>query len=123
MQLRHILSEVGDWPTVFGGQMFFVRLLSLLIAIAAIVGLFVEIPIVSNFAFWLMVVAYLLWIGHSNKGADRIKLQLMLTIVLTGAAIVGVFVAIPIVSDYVFWVMTGAYLIIVASTDIYRSGE
>jgi hypothetical protein len=89
----------------------------------AIVGLFVEIPIVSNFAFWIMVVAYLLWIGHSNRGPDRIKFQLMLTIVLTGAAIVGVFVGIPIVSDYAFWVMTSAYLIIVASTDIYRDGE
>jgi len=48
--------------------MFFVRLLSLVTAIAAIVGLFVEIPIVSNFAFWLMVGAYLLWIGINRMG-------------------------------------------------------
>jgi hypothetical protein len=47
----------------------------------------------------------------------------VLTIVLAGAAIVGVFVPIRIVSDYVFWIMTAAYLIIVASTDLYRSGE
>ena len=30
---------------------------------------------------------------------------------------------IPIVSDYAFWVMTAAYLIIVASTDIVRTGD
>jgi hypothetical protein len=101
--------------------MFFVRLLSLVIAEAAIVGLFVEIPIVSNFAFWIMFAAYLLWVGHTYRGADRIRLHLMLTIVLTGVYIVGIFVRIPIVSDYVFWVMTSAYLIMVASTDLYRS--
>jgi hypothetical protein len=46
--------------------MFFARLLSLVMAEVAIVGLFVEIPIVSNFAFWIMVAAYLLWIGISS---------------------------------------------------------
>jgi hypothetical protein len=103
--------------------MFFLRLLSLVMAEAAIVGLFVEIPILSSYAIWIIVAAYLLWIAISKWGKQRIKWQFMLTIVLTGAAIVGVFVPIPIVSDYVFWVMTGAYLIIVASTDLYRSGE
>jgi hypothetical protein len=105
--------------------MFFLRLLSLVMAVAAIVGLFVEIPILSSYAFWIMVAAHVLWIVISkpppNKKGPR--LQLMLAIVLTGAAIVGVFVPIPIVSDYAFWVMTSAYLIIVASTDLYRSGD
>jgi hypothetical protein len=102
--------------------MFFVRLLSLVMAEAAIVGLFVDIPIISGFAFWIMVAAYLLWMGISRQGEKKgIKLHLMSTIVLTGAAVVGVFVGIPVVSDYVFWVMTSAYLIIVASTDLYRS--
>jgi hypothetical protein len=103
--------------------MFFVRLLSLVMAEAAIVGLFVEIPIVSNFAFWIMVAAYLLWIAISKMGTTRIKWQLILSIALTTTAIVGIFAEIPIVSDYAFWVMTAAYLIIVASTDLYRSGE
>jgi hypothetical protein len=101
--------------------MFFLRLLSLVMAEAAIVGLFVEIPILSGYAFWIMVAAYLLWVGHTFKGAPRTRWQLMLTLVLTGAAIVGVFAPIPLVSDYVFWVMTSAYLIVVASTDLYRS--
>jgi hypothetical protein len=60
--------------------MFFVRLLSLVMAEAAIVGLFVEIPIVSNFAFWIMVGAYLLWIGINRMGEKRIKWQLILSI-------------------------------------------
>jgi hypothetical protein len=104
--------------------MFFLRLLSLVMAEAAIVGLFVEIPILSSYALWTMVAAYVLWVVISKPPNKKgIKWQFMLTIVLTGAAIVGVFVPIPIVSDYVFWVMTAAYLIIVASTDLYRSGE
>ena len=47
----------------------------------------------------------------------------MVTIVLAMLAIVGLFVGIPIVSDFAFWVMTAAYLIIVASTDIVREGD
>jgi hypothetical protein len=102
--------------------MFFVRLLSLVMAETAIVGLFIEIPIVSNFAFWIMVAAYLLWIAINKMGPTRIKWQLILSIVLTTTAIVGIFAEIPIVSDYTFWVMTAAYLIIVASTDVVRTG-
>jgi hypothetical protein len=38
------------------------------------------------------------------------------SIVLILVAIVGVFVEIPIVSDYVFWIMEANYLMIVAVT-------
>jgi hypothetical protein len=104
--------------------MFFGRLLSLVVAIAAIVGLFVEIPILSQWTFWFMVGAYLLWIGVSRfHKTRRLRVQLMVTIVLAMLAIVGLFVGIPIVSDFAFWVMTAAYLIIVASTDIVREGD
>jgi hypothetical protein len=101
--------------------MFIVRLLSLVLEVVAIVGLFVDIPIISSYAFWIMVAAYLLWVGQTFEGRKRVRWQLMLSIVLTMAAIVGLFVGIPIVSDYVFWVMTSAYLTFVASTDLYRS--
>jgi hypothetical protein len=47
----------------------------------------------------------------------------MVTIVLTMAAIVGVFVGIPIVSDFAFWIMAASYVFIVASTDIIRGSE
>ena len=100
----------------------FGRMAALVMAFAAVGGVFGEIPIISEWAFWFMVGAYLLWIGinrmHDTK---RFRLQLILTIVLTMAAIVGVFVVIPIVSDYAFWVMAAAYVIIVASTDIVRT--
>jgi len=46
--------------------------------------------------------------------------MLMSTIVLTMAAVVGVFVEIWIVSNYAFWIMAAAYVVIVASTDMYR---
>jgi hypothetical protein len=35
-------------------------LLSLALVIAAIVGLFIEIPFVSNYAFWCVIGAYLM---------------------------------------------------------------
>jgi hypothetical protein len=38
-------------------------------------------------------------------------------------AIVGVFVGIPSVSDFAFWIMAASYVIIVASTDIIRGSE
>jgi hypothetical protein len=47
----------------------------------------------------------------------------MVTIVLTGVAVVGVFVEIPIVSKYAFWIMAAAYVIMVASTDVVRAGD
>jgi hypothetical protein len=53
--------------------------------------------------------------------ASRIRrAMLMLTIVLTMVAVVGVFVEIPMVSNYAFWVMTANYVLMVASTDIVR---
>jgi hypothetical protein len=35
------------------------------------------------------------------------------SLVIATLAILGVFIEIPIVSDYAFWVMTGAYLLVV----------
>jgi hypothetical protein len=35
--------------------MFFLRLISLMIAVAAIIGIFVDLPIISSYAFWIMV--------------------------------------------------------------------
>ena len=54
---------------------------------------------------------------HTSK---RVRGQPILTIVLTMAAIIGLFVGIPIVSDFAFWVMAAAYVIVVASNDIIR---
>jgi hypothetical protein len=101
--------------------MFFGRLLSLVVAITAIVGVFVEIPIVSEWAFWIVVGAYLLWIGvNTFHTTNLIRSQLTLTIVMMMAAIVGLFVGIPIVSNFAFWFVAAAYVIIVASTNVIR---
>jgi hypothetical protein len=43
--------------------MNFGRMASIVLATAAVVGVFVEIPIISNYAFWIFVGAYLVWIG------------------------------------------------------------
>ena len=39
---------------------------SLAIAIVAIIGVFAEIPIVSDYAFWVMTGAYLVLIGFTG---------------------------------------------------------
>jgi hypothetical protein len=104
MRLRRVLSEVGDWLTVFGGQMSFGRVASLVIAIVAVLALFVEIPIVSDYAFRFLVGALIIWMGvHSQNTKNRFRWQTMLSIALLLVAIVGVFVEIPIVSAYAFW--------------------
>jgi hypothetical protein len=36
---------------------------SLVVVILAVVGVFIEIPIVSNYAFWFAVAAYILLAG------------------------------------------------------------
>jgi hypothetical protein len=101
--------------------MFFGRIAAQLLAFAAIAGIFGEIPIVSEWAFWFMVGAYLLWLGVNRMHTTRrFKGVLVLTLLLTMAAIVGVFVEIPMVSKYAFWVMAASYVIIVASTDVIR---
>ena len=103
--------------------MFFGRIAAQLLAFAAIAGVFGEIPIVSDWAFWFMVGAYLLWLGVNRLSDKPFKPWLMLSLLLTMGAVVGVFVHIPIVSEYAFWVMAASYVIMVASTDIIRSAD
>ena len=43
------------------------------LSFAAIAGVFGEIPIVSDWAFWFMVAAYLLWLGINRWGKHRFK--------------------------------------------------
>jgi hypothetical protein len=96
-------------------MLFFGRLVSLLMATAAVVGVFTEVPILSEYAFWLVVGSYLIWLAV-HRLAKRFSPLLMASIALLLVTIVGVFVEIPIVSDYVFWVMEANYLTIVAAT-------
>jgi hypothetical protein len=91
--------------------MIFGRMASIALTLLAIVGVFVEIPIVSNYALWVLVGAYLIWLGVIRWRRGW-KPALTTSIVLTLLAIVGVFVEIPIVSNYAFWVMVAAYLVV-----------
>jgi hypothetical protein len=43
--------------------MNFVFIVSLLMAIAAVVGVFVQIPVVSTYAFWVAIAAYVVLAG------------------------------------------------------------
>ena len=43
--------------------MNFGRMVSIVIAIVAVLGVFVEVPIVSDYAFWILVAAYLVVVG------------------------------------------------------------
>jgi hypothetical protein len=64
---RRTVAACG--PRLFGGmQMSFGRMASLVIAIVAVLGdfIFIGIPIVSNFAFWVLAAAYLVMIGTTK---------------------------------------------------------
>ena len=93
--------------------MFFGRIASLVMSYAAVVGVFAYIWVISDWAFWILVGAYLLWFAVHRLGRGML---LMLSIVLALASIVAVFVEIPIVSAYAFWVMAANYLLVVAGT-------
>ena len=83
-------------------------MLSLLLLVLAVVGVFTDIPFVSRYAFWVAIAAYvirdwgLVWAG-------------MLSLLVVGLAIVGLFIDIPFVSQYAFWVAIAAYCIRMAT--------
>jgi hypothetical protein len=78
--------------------------LSLLLLMLAVVGVFIGIPFVSNYAFWLAIAAYVILDRGTNWPG-------MLSDLLLGLAVVGVFIDIPFVSQYAFWVAIAAYII------------
>jgi hypothetical protein len=62
---------------------------SLVMAVAAIVGVFVYIPMISEYAFWVLVLAIILWLGgHALRVA--FSLAAMLSVALLLLAIVSV---------------------------------
>ena len=109
-RIRCLAESVSE---TLGPKMFFGRIASLVMSYAAVVGVFAYIWILSDWAFWILVGAYLLWFAVHRLGRG---ILLMISIVLALAAIVAVFVEIPIVSNYAFWVMAANYLLVVAGT-------
>jgi hypothetical protein len=99
--------------------MNFGRMISLVTAIVAVLAVFVEIPVISDFAFWVLVVALILWEGiHTPNPKRWFRWETMLIIALLILSIVSVFVYIPIVSDYAFWVLLGTYFLAVGTTSL-----
>ena len=83
-------------------------MLSLLLLVFAVVGVFVSIPFVSNYAFWVAIAAYVILDWKWNWAG-------MLSLLLLLLAVVGVFIDIPFVSQYAFWVAIAAYCIRMAT--------
>ena len=85
-----------------------VLVVAFLLLMLAVVGVFVDIPIVSNYAFWVAIVAFvILYWGH----ATRANWAGILSLILAGLAVVGVFIEIPFVSHYAFWFAIAAYVV------------
>ena len=91
------------------------RVVSLVMAVAAVVGVFTYLPWVSEYAFWVLAAAIILWLGsHTLKVA--FSFAVIWSILLLLIAIVSVFIEIPIVSDFAFWVLVISFLILVRIT-------
>jgi len=93
---------------VTSGVQMWTRMASFVLAVVAVLAVFNEIPIVSSYAFWVLVGAYFLYIAAYKPYRMWVRL---VSLVLTLLAIVGVFVEIRIVSDFAFWVMAAAFLL------------
>ena len=50
----------------------------------------------------------------AGQGRRKVRFGLALSLVLVGFAVVGVFIYIPFFSDYAFWVVIAAYVILAA---------
>jgi hypothetical protein len=74
----------------------------------AIVGVFIGIPFVSNYAFWFVIAAYFILNWAGGAGANWAG---MLSLLLMMLAVVGVFANIPFVSNYAFWFAIAAYIV------------
>ena len=82
--------------------------LAILLLMLATIGVFVDIPFVSNYAVWVAIAAYVILNWMNFRGAH---LPGILSLILLGLAVVGVFVEIPFVSHYAFWFAIAAYVV------------
>jgi hypothetical protein len=85
-----------------------VIVIAFLLLMLAVVGVFVDIPFVSNYAFWVAIAAYIILNWMNFQGAH---LPGIVSLLLLALAVVGVFIHIPLVSDYAFWVAIAAYVV------------
>ena len=50
-----------------------------------------------------------------REGDGALNLIYVLSLILAGLAVIGVFIDIPVVSTYAFWILLGAYIILAGS--------
>jgi hypothetical protein len=88
-------------------------ILSLLLLMLAVVGVFANIPFVSNYAFWFAIAAYIVrdWTFNGQHGVALLIWTGVLSLLVMMLAVVGVFIEIPFVSRYAFWVAIAANII------------
>ena len=67
MYIGRWLCAAGLCVKESGAQMRFGFIASFLMAILAIVSVFIDIPIVSQYAFWFVVGAYILLAGAGSR--------------------------------------------------------
>ena len=85
-----------------------VLVISFILLMLATVGVFILIPWVSNYAFWVAIAAFvILYWGHQT----RANVFGIVSLILLGLAVVGVFIEIPFVSNYAFWFAVAAYIV------------
>jgi hypothetical protein len=85
--------------------------LSLLVLMLAVVGVFIEIPFVSRYAFWVAIAAYVLLYWGPTRIDHPTGWSGILSFLLLGLAVVGCFADIPFVSNYAFWFAIAAYIV------------
>jgi hypothetical protein len=85
---------------------------SLILLMLAVVGIFCYIPFVSNYAFWVVIAAYVIlnW-GGATLGVTGANWSGILSLILLILAVDGVFCDIPFVSNYAFWFAIAAYIV------------
>jgi hypothetical protein len=92
------------------------QFISLVLALLAVLSVFIYIPFISDYAFWVVIAAYL--IVASAVVIRRMFFSVALVIALI--AVVGVFIEIPFVSNYAFWIAIAAYIIIISTTELIK---
>jgi len=66
--IRPALADHGR-----GSQMEWGFIASLVMVMVAIIGVFVEIPIISDYAFWVMFGAYVVAVGTAYENARKLR--------------------------------------------------
>ena len=107
-----ILNWGGGTLTGGGAGPNWPGIISLFLLMLAVVGVFIEIPLVSHYAFWFAVLAYVIrdWTFNSDTAHMLIWVGLLSLIVMT-LAVAGVFIEIPVVSNYAYWFVIAAFML------------